>query len=417
MPHLTRRSPLAALALALLLAPACKKEPASTPPAGAEPEVGRAASPKTAPPEEKQPAKKAGPDPATADIPLDEAAPEDAAKIPRAPKEPAAENARAAAVYLLVKFVGVKQGDGVTRPKDEALRRALRLTQAARRKGASLASLAERFSEVPKEERGASVPFAKGQMERAFEDAVFGMEPGQVAGPVETVFGYYVIERARAEEYQTAHILIQYKGAKGAPPGATKTKEEARKLAELIHKKALEDGADFAVLAARNSDSPSKIGGGVIKPIVPGEMPPDYDAYIAAVRELKENEISPVVETPFGFHVIKRLRLEYVSASHILISYEGSDGTPKEEHRKKREAEVLARKVWKEAAAKGADFAALAAKYSDDEETAQQAGDLGRFARGTKLPRLEQIAFGLKPGQISEPFETRLGFHILKRAQ
>ncbi len=62
----------------------------------------------------------------------------------------------------------------------------------------------------------------------------------------------------------------------------------------------------------------------------------------------------------------------------------------------------------------GADFAALAKKYSKDEASAANGGDLGWFPKDVMDPRFETVAFQLKPGQISEVVQTQFGFHIIK---
>ena len=67
----------------------------------------------------------------------------------------------------------------------------------------------------------------------------------------------------------------------------------------------------------------------------------------------------------------------------------------------------------------GADFATLAARFSDDSSTAVAGGELGWFRRGLMVPPFENAAFNLKPGEISHPVETTFGFHIIRvdRAQ
>jgi parvulin-like peptidyl-prolyl isomerase len=210
--------------------------------------------------------------------------------------------------------------------------------------------------------------------------------------------------------------MITYKGAKLAPIAIKRSKEEARTLAEKIQAKAAKPSARFAVLAARNSDSPSRLRGGVLRPMAPGQMPADYNNYINAVRELKVGEVSPVVETPFGFHVIKRLKLERIRASHILIAFKGAEAVAKEE-RSRRDAELLAKKLQRQATADPSQFATLAAESSDDADTAASGGDLGTFARGMMPARFEQIAFGLKVGEVSDLVETPLGFHIILRTE
>ncbi len=95
---------------------------------------------------------------------------------------------------------------------------------------------------------------------------------------------------------------------------------------------------------------------------------------------------------------------EQVRASHILFKTEGKD-----------EATVrkLAEKVLAEAKS-GADFAALARKYSDDEQTAKLGGDLDYFSKGRMVPEFEQVAFAMEPGTISDLVKSTYGFHIIK---
>jgi len=96
---------------------------------------------------------------------------------------------------------------------------------------------------------------------------------------------------------------------------------------------------------------------------------------------------------------------EQVRASHILLKTDGKD-----------EAVVKAKaeQVLKEVQAPNADFAALATKYSEDEASAKQAGDLDYFARGRMAPEFEQAAFSLEPGKVSDLVKTQYGFHIIK---
>ncbi len=100
-----------------------------------------------------------------------------------------------------------------------------------------------------------------------------------------------------------SHILIGYKGSDKST--ATRTKAEAKKLAGELLAKAKAKDADFAKLAKESSEGPSKDKGGDLGEFAKGTMHENFDK---AARKLKVGEISGVVETPFGFHIIKRTK-------------------------------------------------------------------------------------------------------------
>lgn len=96
---------------------------------------------------------------------------------------------------------------------------------------------------------------------------------------------------------------------------------------------------------------------------------------------------------------------ETVTASHILFKI---DDAAKEAEVKAKAEEVLKR------AKAGEDFAELAKKYSQDTESAKKGGDLGSFARGQVVKEFSDVAFVLKPGEISDLVRTQFGYHIIK---
>jgi hypothetical protein len=105
------------------------------------------------------------------------------------------------------------------------------------------------------------------------------------------------------DEISASHILIAYKGAERST--ATRTKEEAKALAEQVLAKARAKDADFAALARQYSDGPTAPKGGDLGSFKKGVMDPAFEA---AAFKLKVGEVSDVVETPFGFHVIERTK-------------------------------------------------------------------------------------------------------------
>jgi len=105
------------------------------------------------------------------------------------------------------------------------------------------------------------------------------------------------------DEVVASHVLVSYKGASRSK--VARTKDAARKLAEEVLEKAKAQGADFAELAKKHSDGPSKDKGGDLGAFKKGAMDPAFEK---AVFKLKVGEISDIVETPFGFHIIKRTK-------------------------------------------------------------------------------------------------------------
>ena len=100
---------------------------------------------------------------------------------------------------------------------------------------------------------------------------------------------------------------------------------------------------------------------------------------------------------------------EMVRASHILFKVPAT-ATPAEVEAIRKKAEL----VLEEARRPGVNFADLAAKYSEDEGSAKQGGDLNFFPRDRMVPEFAQAAFSQAPGQISDLVRTQFGFHIIK---
>lgn len=97
--------------------------------------------------------------------------------------------------------------------------------------------------------------------------------------------------------------------------------------------------------------------------------------------------------------------------SHILISVDSAAGAEA-----KQKALAQAQEIAKELQKNPAGFAEAAKKYSKDTGSAARGGDIGRISRGTMkdIPEFEEAAFELKPGEISQPVESRYGYHVIR---
>jgi len=167
--------------------------------------------------------------------------------------------------------------------------------------GGDFAALAEQYSEGPSASRGGSLGFIKLEElnNPEFVEAVRGMEPGEISGPVLTSFGYHIIklEGIEGDRYSVRHILVKVKKAEDDVG-------KAAELAESIRRQIL-DGADFGETAAEYSDDEgSRNNNGVVGEI-PVENLPDF--FLDVVEHVDIGEISPVIKENKGFRIVKVL--------------------------------------------------------------------------------------------------------------
>ena len=127
---------------------------------------------------------------------------------------------------------------------------------------------------------------------------------GEVTGPKEFSVGFGFFKRARLERFAGAHILITYEGARKTKPGVTRTREEALALAKKLTAQIKADPDSFANMALQHSEGPSAPRGGDMGSWFRGLMVPEFDNAISALAEGAITD--EPVETPFGFHIIRR---------------------------------------------------------------------------------------------------------------
>jgi parvulin-like peptidyl-prolyl isomerase len=194
----------------------------------------------------------------------------------------------------------------------------------------------------------------------------------------------------------------------------TRTKEEAKKLIEEILQKLTSKKADFAELAVTYSDcSVSKLRGGFLGEVGYGKM---FQSFEKAAFELEENEISAIVETGMGYHIITRISGKKVHARQIVLTHrESSAAVPEPSTRTKEEAKRLIEEILEKLKSKNADFAELARTYTESPIEKERGGDMGTFGLGWTPAPLEEAVFALKVNGIADIVETELGYHIIQR--
>ena len=233
----------------------------------------------------------------------------------------------------------------------------------------------------------------------------------QLAQPYLTADG--IIEELKKEAYdrlqydvKASHILIKLDQDASSEDTAAAYKRAVRV------KKNLENGQDFELMAKQYSDDPSaKTNAGNL-----GYFTAFYMVYPfeSAAYNTEVGEISDIVRTQFGYHVLKvvdkRPSVGNIQVAHILISND-------QELSKTDDPEGKIKEIYAKIE-QGEKFEDLAAQFSDDTRSAADGGILPMFGVGRMVPEFEKAAFDLKAdGDISEPFSTPYGWHIVKRIQ
>lgn len=232
-----------------------------------------------------------------------------------ATRDPAQRPEAIAVRVLLISYQGAPGAAAdQTRSKPQARERAQLMAEMARG-GEAMTTLVPEYSDragatsdvgLFKLSTAEPAPFSP-----AVIDAALALTVGGISDPVEVPEGYLVIERrpdppAGPEEIAARHILVAYAGSPQAVGDATRTEAEARARAEEAAAKAKAPGADWNALVAEYTDEPgSDRTGGDLGTFGRGRMVPAFER---AAFKLQVNEISEVVQSPFGFHVIQRYR-------------------------------------------------------------------------------------------------------------
>lgn len=212
-------------------------------------------------------------------------------------------------------------------------------------------------------------------------------------------------------EVRASHILAQLP----AEPTPADTMAAWKKISALRDR--VVAGEDWAAVASGKggSDDPSaaKNGGDLgwfsaLQMVYPFET---------AAFNTPVGQISKPVRTRFGYHIIKvvdkRPARGQVKVAHIMVRSTDEDSPEKRTLAEAKINEVAGRLMTNEIS-----FADAALKYSDDESTNTKGGELPMFGTGKMIEEFEDVSFGLKTdGEVSKPFKTRYGWHIVKRLE
>jgi len=206
-------------------------------------------------------------------------------------------------------------------------------------------------------------------------------------------------------EYNLAHILV-------AIPSAATEKQIAERTsrAQAVYERASRN-EDFGQLAITYSESGTALEGGALGWRKAGQLP----SFVAdIIPTLKAGEVTQPIRTPSGLHLFKVLEVRggqtpalvsQVHARHILMK-------PTEV----MDDETVRQKLSqiRERVLKGESFEAVASVTSEDPGSAASGGDLGWAGPGTFVPEFEKQLDAMSDNEISQPFRTQFGWHIIQ---
>jgi peptidyl-prolyl cis-trans isomerase SurA len=207
-------------------------------------------------------------------------------------------------------------------------------------------------------------------------------------------------------EYNASDILIPIE-QDASPEQLARANKQATDIDQRAR-----NGEDFAKLAVTYSQAETALQGGSLGWRKGTELP----TFLAnVIVHLKPGEVSDVVHASSGFHIVKLIArrdaggpqiVQQVHLRHILIKpTELQDDATVKQKLEQMRTQILAGKE---------DFAVLAKTNSQDPGSAVNGGDLGWAEVGTYVPEFAQVVQNLKDGQISQPFKTQFGWHIVQ---
>lgn len=206
-------------------------------------------------------------------------------------------------------------------------------------------------------------------------------------------------------DYNLSHILISMSESATAAQI-----DEAKSKADEVYAQLI-DGADFSEMAIRYSDAQTALDGGALGWLKGDQLPTLYTDIVAA---MEAGDVSEPLRSASSFHIVKvndlrsaiqRSEVEQVLVRHILV-------TPNEiidDETAKQQLEDALEKL-----ADGEDFGELAKLMSDDPGSANNGGEMDWSGPGTFVPEFEEVVDASEIGEISDPFRSRFGWHVVE---
>jgi len=205
-------------------------------------------------------------------------------------------------------------------------------------------------------------------------------------------------------EFDAAHILVRV-------PEQARPEQiaQARERAERVRAEAAA-GADFARLAASTSDAGDALQGGALGWRSSARLP---ELFAQALQGMKPGELSGVLRSPAGFHLLKLLGRRGAGAAAPVVQTRARHILVKTNEIVSEDDARIRLLALRERILAGADFAELARLNSED-GTAARGGDLGWVYPGDTVPEFERAMNALAPGELSAPVRTPFGYHLIR---
>ena len=207
-----------------------------------------------------------------------------------------------------------------------------------------------------------------------------------------------------SDEYSLGHIRLDLTDN----PSETDKERLIAEADDIVEQ--LRGGEDFGKIAAAKSSSSTALDGGSLGWRRAGEIP---SLFAEIALEMKIGDISDPIVSGSAVHIIKLIErrgagmqeLSQTLVSHILIK--------PSEIRSDKESRDLSESIYRQLL-QGSEFKALAKQYSDDPGTALNGGSLGWSEEGQFVPEFSEVMGKTETGQLSEPFLSPFGWHVLR---